>query len=217
MSFSSEEQMANPTKRYIDAKNGRVSFYDKNLADRVDVPVPFEFIVLDRLSCAVGWSDEDQSGYWSNEVRNVNENELSIRTSKGIKETGLWKDIKSKPSVAGSKFATSLYIAHKSKGGMDIANLKLTGSSLRAWIEFTGHNNIRRGKVSLSGWKEMKKGAVAYKVPEFELVDMTDEERTQAKALDEKLQYYFKESLKTPVREQPKKVEEDETFDDIPF
>lgn len=189
----SQERPTNPASRYLKVKSGAIVYWDKESQDNIKVPTPFEFIVLDQLATVKGWSDADESGYWSNEVRRVGSDELTIRTSKGVKESGMWKEIKGSPSVAGAKYNASIYIAHKSKGGMSVANLALTGAALNAWIEFTQKNKVSKVKVKLSGWDDAKKGSVAYKVPVFEALEMSDEEKAEGISLDKELQAYFNE------------------------
>lgn len=189
----SQERPTNPSKVFLKIKSGSVVYYDKDLQENINVPTPLEFIVLDQLATIKGWCDADESGYWSNEVRSAGRDEVTVRTSKGIKETGIWRDIKASPNLAGAKYNTSLYIAHKYKSELAISNLCLSGAALNAWIEFSQKHNIRKAKVVLSGWEDAKKGAVKYKVPVFEVADLTEEEKSQAIELDKELQAYFDE------------------------
>lgn len=189
----SQERPTNPSNFFMKVKSGSIVYYDKDSQENIAVPTPFEFIVLDQVATIKGWSDADESGYWSNEVRSVGKDTLTIRTSKGIKESGIWRDIKGSSNIAGSKYNASVYIAHKSRDGMIISNLALTGAALNAWIEFTQKNRVNNVKVVLSDWSDAKKGAVAYKVPVFEAVDMSKDEREEAIALDKQLQTYLNE------------------------
>lgn len=189
----SQERPTNPATRFLTVKSGSVIYYDKENQQNVEVPTPFEFVVLDQLATIKGWSDADESGYWSNEVRKVGSDTLTVRTSKGQKASGIWRYIKGDANVAGAKYHASIYIAHKSANGMAIANLSLKGAALNAWIEFTQKNRVNNSKVVLSGWADGKKGAVSYKVPVFEAVPLTDAEKQEAVALDKELQAYFNE------------------------
>lgn len=218
----SQERPQNPAKFFLRVKSGTVNYYDKEAGENVEVPTPFEFIVLDQLATVRGWSDTDNSGYWANEVRSVGSDELSVRTSSGLKERGLWKDIKGRPSVAGAKYNASIYVAHKSKEGMVISNLSLTGAALNAWIEFTGKNRTNTNKVILKSWADAKKGSVSYKVPVFEAVPMEDAEKDEAVELDKQLQAYLTEYFnykpETEVVQEALAVDEDTiNLEDIPF
>lgn len=189
----SQDRPTNPAKFFLKVKSGAVVYYDKENQENITVPTPFEFIVLDQLSSIKGWSDADASGYWSNEVRSVGRDVLTIRTSKGTKEAGIWRDIKGSPNLAGAKYNASIYVAHPSKDGQVISSLALTGAALNAWIEFTQKNRITSSKVVLASWADAKKGSVSYKVPVFEAVSMRDDEKAEAVELDKQLQTYLNE------------------------
>lgn len=187
----SQDRPTNPANRFLKVKSGSVQYYDKESQENIKVPTPLEFIVLDQLATVKGWSDQDESGYWSNEVRSVGRDTLTVRTSKGMKEQGLWRDIKGSSSIAGAKYVASVYIATKGKDGLEINNLSLTGAALNAWIEFTNKNRVNTNKVTLTGWDDAKKGSVSYKVPVFEASPMGDAEREEAVELDKQLQEYL--------------------------
>lgn len=189
----SQDRPTNPARRYLKVKSGAISYWDKDSQENVNVPTPLEFVVLDQLATIKGWSDADESGFWSNEVRRVGADVLTVRTSKGLKEQGIWRDIKAKPSLAGAKYNTSVYIATKGRDGLEINNLSLTGAALNAWIEFTQKNRLNASKVVLSGWNDAKKGSVAYKVPVFEAVPLDDATKDEAIELDKQLQAYLNE------------------------
>ncbi len=189
----SQDRPTNPALRFLKVKSGAVSYYDKESQENVTVPTPLEFIVLDQLATIKGWSDQDESGFWSNEVRRVGADVLTVRTSKGMKAQGVWREIKGDSNVAGAKYNTSIYIATKGRDGLEINNLSLTGAALNAWIEFTQKNRINTNKVVLTGWSDAKKGSVSYKVPVFEAVAMGEAEKDEAVELDKQLQGYLNE------------------------
>lgn len=225
MSLSNQTATVSPAKHFLRVKSGSVNYYDKELQDNVDVPVPLPFIILDQLATAKGWSDADQSGYWANEVKSSANDALTVRTSKGIKATGIWKEIKSNPFLAGAKFNASVYIAVQGRDGFEIQNIAFSGASLNAWIEFINANKgVTRGKnkVVLSGFSDQKKGAVKYQVPVFEVVDITDEELEAALELDRQLQDYLETyfaNQRTDELTAVADVEQSEpiNLDDIPF
>lgn len=189
----SQDRPTNPALRFLKVKSGAVSYYDKESQENVTVPTPLEFVVLDQLATIKGWSDADESGYWSNEVRRVGADVLTVRTSKGMRAQGVWKEIKADSNIAGSKYHSSIYIATKGRDGLEINNLSLTGAALNAWIEFTQKNRINTNKVVLTGWSDAKKGSVSYKVPVFEAVPLDDATKDEAVELDKQLQAYLNE------------------------
>jgi hypothetical protein len=223
-----DDRPTNPAKFFIKVKNGALSYYNKEEGQNVEVPTPFEFIVLDQLATVKGWSDDDSSGFWSNEVKSVGKDTLNVRTSSGLKASGLWKDIKNEPSLAGAKYHSSIYVAAKGRDKLEISNLALTGAALNAWIEFTRKNDVRRVKVILSDWADAKKGAVSYKTPVFTAEPMSDEERQEAIALAKELKAYHDEyfsynpssSHDTPVKDVViEDLDSNDTLDmsEIPF
>ena len=213
----SDQRTSNPAKRFLKIKSGAVSYYDKESQENVNVPTPFEFIVLDTLATVKGWSDADESGFWSNEVKKVGSDTLTVRTSKGAKASGLWRDIKNDPNLAGAKYNSSVDIATKGRDGLEINNLALTGAALNAWIEFTGKNSITKNKVVLSEWADAKKGAVKYQVPVFTAVPMEEAEKNEAIALDKELKGYFEEYFNyvPDAEHQPANNSKDVVLDDI--
>lgn len=186
-----DEQLVNPAKRRLELKEGKVTYYDKEAQENVEVDTPLEFAVLDTLATVTGWSDEDTSGFWSNEVRSVGKDTLNIRTSKGAKGSGIWSEIKGQPSLVGAKYATVVYLAHETESGIEIAKMSMSGAALNAWIEFTQKNNIKGNKVILSGFTEEKKGRVEYFMPVFEAKPFAEGEKENYRASHESLQEYL--------------------------
>ena len=226
MSLSNQSTSANPAKHFLRVKSGSVNYYDNEAKDNVNVPLPLSFVVLDQLAAVRGWSDSDQSGYWSNEVKSVGKDAITIRTKNGVKATGIWKDIKNEPGVSGSKFNAVVYVAAPGREGLEIQNISFSGASLNAWIEFVNANKgvlSGKNKVSITGFLDAKKGAVKYQVPVFEAVEITDEELAQATSLDEELQGffdgYFANRNSEEVLEVAESHEDDDSIDlsEIPF
>lgn len=212
-----DERPTNPAKYFIKVKSGALSYYNKEDQENVEVPTPFEFIVLDQLATVKGWSDADTSGFWSNEVKSVGRDELNVRTKSGLKASGLWKDIKNDIGLAGAKYNASIYVAAKGREGLEISNLALTGAALNAWIEFTKANDIRKNKVVLSSWEDAKKGAVNYKVPVFTAQPLSEEELKEAIKLAKELKGYHDEyfSYVPDAHNEPVGSKNDVVIDDL--
>ena len=226
MSLSNQSTSTNPVKHFLRVKSGSVNYYDKEQSKNIDVPTPLSFVVLDQLATVKGWSDADQNGYYSNEVKSVGTDPITVRTKNGVKASGIWKDIKGNSAVAGAKFNASVYIAAQGREGLEIQNIAFSGASLNAWIEFVNANKgVTRGKnkVVIAGFDDAKKGAAKYQVPRFEVADITDEELAQATKLDEELQEYldgyFNNRKSEEVLEVAAVVEDGEEVDlsEIPF
>jgi len=192
----SQPTATNPATRFFQWKGGegKLEFYDKEQAKRINVPLPFEFLVLDELATITGFCEPDESGYWSNEVRSVAKEELTVRTAKGTKQVGLYKDLADVRSK-GAKYAKSIYIVYKTKEGYEIGNIKASGAALTAWIEFGNKYVVQNGKVTLTGAEEAKKGTNTYWTPVFEYSSATKEEDAEAINLDVDLQVYLSQYL----------------------
>lgn len=193
MSLLDDDRPTNPAKHFINLKNGALSYYDKESQENVEVPTPFEFIVLDQCATVKGWSGEQDTGIWSNEVKRVGEQELNVRTKNGQIASGLWKDIKDEVKADGGNFHAVVYAAAKGREGLETQALLLKGAALNAWVEFTKKTNLKTNKVVLASWSDAKKGSVSYKVPVFEAVPMEDGELDQAKERATELKAYHEQ------------------------
>jgi hypothetical protein len=137
----------NPCKHFIEHKGGDGFFqrWDKEEKKNVKVDMS-QFIVIDEsLFTITGYSERLNTGFYSNEVRRLDE-ELNVRYSANKKQNtlivGTYTDIKEKIKSEGAKYTQSVYILiPESNLGIEsdawvLANVKFSGSSLNAWIEF---------------------------------------------------------------------------------
>lgn len=191
----SNPTLENPAKRFFTWKGGvgRLVWYDKEEKKEVEVKLPFSFMVLDQLATITGYDDKDESSYWSNEVRSVAKEMLTVKTSKGIKEVGLYKDLKTRQW--GAKYAKSIYIAYKEGDEWVIGNLKASGAALTAWIEFGRRYKADNGKCAIMGSEEATKGATKYHIPVFEWTNADTSEDEIAIDLDKQLQTHLNQYL----------------------
>lgn len=239
MSFSNNTERVNPATRFYqwDGTNGGFNYWDKTRGEkgeRAHVGLPFSFIVLDVLSTIKGFSDEFQSGFWSNEVRSLKDEPFTVRTKKGVAGVGVYNDVK---NINGAKYCQSVYIVDKQDGQYAIANVQLTGAAVSAWIEFRkGHRDIYAGAIRVASMVEGKKGSVKFQSPVFEMLPITAQGAATATALDKELQEYLNSYFKKPETDSPKAEHEDnvsyptetqespeetpqlqESYDDLPF
>lgn len=193
----SQTIVTNPSERTFRwaGKQGLLTWYDKENKRNVPVRFPFEFMVLDELSCIVGFCKPDNSPYYSNDVRNTAKEPFTVKTTKGIKQTGLYRelaDVRGK----GAKYAKSIYIAHKDQtGNYVIGNFKAVGSALSAWFDFCRDNVAQNGKIRLTLGEKQTAATGDYYPPVFTWDHTTQEEDAAANALDHKLQEYFSEHM----------------------
>jgi hypothetical protein len=209
MSLSKPRGTTSPVQRFFELKlaGGSVGFYDKEAKENKTVTGPagewakdkkyaadpqFKFIILDILSFIGGFSDPNQSGIWSNEIRSTRNEKLVVRTKKGVLAEGLYEDIKGELKGEGGKFGNSVYLAFEEDGEWKLGNLKLIGAGVSAFFDFKEGKrfDINPG-VAIVGWTGLKKGTNEYFSPAFESWDVPDDIFTKAVALDEVLQEYL--------------------------
>jgi hypothetical protein len=209
------EGSPNPAKRWFqwDGANGRCKYYDKEKQEEIEVELPFEFILLDRLAVVKGWHDASESAITSNEVRRIQDEPFTVRAFK-MKEPigrGLYSDIKDKVKSAGGKFNTNLYIAFTGDDGeLQIGSLMLHGAAMSAWFDLENGKETRpllyKSGIVINEFTEGKKGAIKFRVPKFELVVLPP-------ALDDKageLQTEIKDYLSRYLARKPDKDELDQ-------
>jgi len=213
-----EETSVNPAKRWFrwSGKNGGITYYDKESKTNVPVKMPFTFLLLDELTTISGYSEADDKGIYSNEVKFTNSEKLNVRCGKNTIEVGLYADIKDAVKAKGGKYSRSCYIAFKDdNGSLEIGNFLMTGSSLSG-----GDHKPKdaKEKIKLDGWMDFmnankkavyssavkmeleprvcKKGSNDYHIPKFSLVEIGEESNTLAAALDNDLQAFLAVYLK---------------------
>jgi hypothetical protein len=195
----SNPQLTNPAGRFFEwsGSTGTLNFYDKEKQERINVPLPFSFLPLDELSTMVGYSKRDESGYWSNEIRNITKDTLIVRTKHGIAEQGLYNELANVRSK-GAKYAKSIYIAYKTREGWEIGNIKAHGSALSAWIEFSKTCRPENGKVTMTKGEAQDAPTGQFFAPVFTYEASSKDEDIEAFELDKQLQTYLEQYLKQP-------------------
>ena len=184
----------NPAKKFFSWKGGIGvwEYYDKDKQEKVQISDTMYIVPLDELSTIKGWHDGSQSGIYSNEVKNLNEEELSVKSFKGGELTkGLYSSIKG--NLQGGKFCKSVYAAIlDSKGNViEMVNFSFSGSSLGSWIE--AEIKIKEGKILTisKNPEQQKKGATTYYVPKIVKSDKRDAIMAECEGLDRELQEYL--------------------------
>lgn len=226
------DQSPNPAQRWFLWKGdeGKIKYWDKETETEIMVELPFEFILLDRLATVKGWHDASESGIYSNEVRKTTDEPFTVRAFK-MKEqiaSGFYADIKDKIKAAGGRFNLNLYIAFTGDSGeLEIGSLMLHGGAMSAWIDLEKENRkqVFQQGIVITGFKEGKKGAIKFRVPEFTLVDIPPNLDDKAGELQKVLQSHLTRYLsrKTDPLDQTPKVEEEDASqvrpddDEIPF
>jgi hypothetical protein len=213
-------QITNPSQKWFSwsGSTGKLSYYDKENKENVEVETPFTFLLLDTFTTIKGYNEDAKQGIFSNEVRNTTEQILTVRCGKELVSKGLYKDIKADVIAAGGGYAQSCYIAYKEESGeLAIGNITMTGSSFSGgthkpsdknmkdvevggWLAFTKNNaaNLYKKGIVIQGKDERvcTNGAVKFYAPSFKLVEVTPETDAKAIELTQTLKAFMTEYFK---------------------
>ncbi len=191
----SEEVQVNPCKHWFqwDGGDGKgFKSYDKATKTNNITPLPFRFLVLDRLTTVTGFNEPENIGYYSNEIRNIKSDKLTVRSKNGIEAEGTWEEIKAKLGTKGANFCQSVYVLFFDGKTPTLGNIKMQGASLENWFNFCKENNIMEIAIQVKSTKESKKGKVVYYEPIFEKMDVSEATNNAAIEVDKELQEYLK-------------------------
>ena len=210
---------ANPSTKFLQWKSNEkcFEFYNKEKQEKVSVTLPFKFLVLDEMHTVSGWNDASSSGIFSNEVKFISKEVMTVKPFKGNEiAKGLYKDIKEKIIAAGGHYVKSIYIMLEDGS---LANLQLKGSAVQKWGEFTQktRNRLPDEWVQVTKAIEGKKGAVKFFTPDFSFErSISDAEAVQADEAFNILETYLKAYL---VKAEPivEEVIHDDPEDDLDF
>lgn len=190
-----DKEIINPATRFFEWKGGagQVEYYDREAKERISVPLPFTFLVLDKVAQVAGGVNRggEYIGFWSNAVRDTRTQPFIVKSSYGVEVEGLWAAIKGHNGV---KFAQGLYIAYKNDDGeLVIGYLKLTGAAFSSWLDFTRqHRSVYHGAYSIVSKRQETNGATTYFVPEFNWkAAVAEETENAALALTQDVKEYL--------------------------
>lgn len=213
------QPQSNPATKFIDWKSNDkcFSYYDKENQKNVSIPLPFKFLVLDELHTIKGWNDATSSAIYSNEVKFISKEVMTVKPFKGNEiAKGLYKDIKDKIVAAGGHYTKSVYIMLEDGS---LANIQLKGSAVQKWGDFTQktRNRLPDEWVQVATALEGKKGAVKFWTPEFTfLQSLNADEANLADEAFNTLETYLKAYL---IKAEPiiEDVTDNDVEDDLEF
>lgn len=217
----------NPATRWFiwagGGDQGYVEWYDKEAKTKRKVDGAFTFLLLDELSTVKGWHEASESSIYANEVRDLRQETLVVKSFKGGElAAGLYADIRDKIVAKGGHYHGSVYITYKEGDELKIGNLGLKGAALSAWMEFKKSAPTKAGAdgkalkayfvdaVTVTGFVDGKKGGTKFRTPTFALKPVGPETNAQALALDAELQAFLADYFKRPKAEAAKPAEPDE-------
>ena len=201
------QPQSNPATKFLSWKSNDkcFSYYDKEAQANVKVELPFKFLVLDELHTISGWNDASSSGIYSNEVKFISKETMTVKPFKGNEiAKGLYKDIKEKIVAAGGHYVKSIYIMLEDGS---LANIQLKGAAIQKWGEFTQktRNRLPDEWIIVKDTLEGKKGAVKFYTPNFTFDGSLNEEQSnQADDCFNTLETYLKAYL---VKSEPEAIE----------
>jgi len=235
MASRNQEVKESPCKKFLQwktitddngvIKGGNFVYYDKAKEKNVEVPIPFEFALLnDDCITFKGYDDKKKQGVWSNEVDGNKGGIVTLRNKSGELhkfDSKNWKMEKDKVEGMGAKYTKSVYIAVKNVvNEWEIWNLQLSGASLtgavdlespkeeektHGWFNFTKMNKTKlfSNMLCVDTFVIKKKGVNRFTVPMYSLgqVVTTEDNTILAKLtdeLDEYLEYYLKGTIAPP-------------------
>lgn len=224
------EGVRNPSTRWFTwaggGDQGYVEWYDKDAKENRRVETPFTFLLLDELSTVKGWHEASESSIYANEVRDLRQEALVVKSFKGGElATGFYMDIRDKIVAKGGHYHGSIYVAYKDGEELKIGNLGLKGAALSAWMEFKKACPSKKGAdgkslkayfvdaVTVSGYADGKKGGTKFRTPVFGLKPVGDDTNAKAMSLDAELQGFLADYLKRPKAEVAKPEEPEESDD----
>jgi hypothetical protein len=204
------QPQTNPATKFIEWKSNDKCFnyYDKEAQKNVEIPLPFKFLVLDELHTIKGWNDASSSSIYSNEVKFISKEVMTVKPFKGNEiAKGYYKDIKDKVVAAGGHYTKSIYVMLEDGS---LANISLKGSGVQKWGDFTQktRNRLADEWVIVASAEDGKKGAVKFSTPSFSFANsISDEEANMADEAFNILESYLKTYL---AKAEPAIVEEEE-------
>jgi hypothetical protein len=204
------QPQTNPATKFIEWKSNDKCFnyYDKEAQKNVEIPLPFKFLVLDELHTIKGWNDASSSNIYSNEVKFISKEVMTVKPFKGNEiAKGYYKDIKDKVVAAGGHYTKSIYVMLEDGS---LANISLKGSGVQKWGDFTQktRNRLADEWVTVAKAEDGKKGAVKFSTPSFSFANsISDEQANMADEAFNILESYLKTYL---AKAEPAIVEEEE-------
>lgn len=212
------ETLPHPCKIWLEwvGNKGLLRYFDKEKKENVEVELPFEFVLLDRLATIKGWNDNSESGIYSNEVRDTRSEPFVVKAFK-LKEPiaqGFYMDIKDRVKAAGGRFTLNCYIAYPDEEKRVLCgSVQFHGAALSAFMEFENNKEVRpllyKKGLRIADTKEGKKGSIKFQVPVFELVDIPERIDKEATEKDRELQAYLKSYFARTKVEQTEPAVED--------
>ena len=227
-----QSKSSNPATKFLTYKSETKNFEfwnkEKEIKEYLEAPLKFAF--LEHYHTVKGWHDATQKGIVSNEVYNIGEEPMTVKTFGGLElGKGLYKDIKDKTKLSGGVYHRSIYVMMEDG---TIGNLQLKGAvvgglskdTALSKIDIDGYSEFykKNGRLLDNQWlviqnfADAKKGATKFSTPIFEIGDcFTAAENSEIDRCAAILQDYINEYKGKKVAEI--EVLEPVVLDDLDF
>jgi hypothetical protein len=177
------EGNVNPATKFLSWKSNDKCFayYDKAKGENIKVDLPFKFQFLEHFHAIKGWNDASASGIYSNEVKFISKEPLTVKSFKGGDiASGIYSEIRGTLRDSGAKYHRSVYVVD-TEG--EIINLQLKGACVSAYSDFLNEfeNQVEGAWIEINSVTDHKKGATKYSTPDFKIgKKFTPDERALA-------------------------------------
>ena len=173
-----------------DNTNSTFKVYNKTTKANTLASLPMRFMVIDNYNCITGWCEKTGTSYYSNEIKNVNTEKLTVKAGDTTMCSGLYSELKEGLAANGAKYSESVYVLFEDG---TVGNIILAGSNCAAWFNFKAEAkaNIVKQWVGMGNPQKQKKGSITWSVPEIKLLEaISDEEANRADNAYEAIQEY---------------------------
>lgn len=192
----------NPATKFLEWKSNDKSFsyYDKEKGENVEIKLPVKFQFLEHFHNIKGWCDANEAKIYSNEVKFISKEPLTVKTFKGktggprVIAEGLYGEVKSQVIASGGKYHRSVYAIDESG---EIINIQLKGAVVSAYTDFLAdnENKLENHWMTIEKSEDKKKGSIKYSVPVFEVGDaFSKQEMSLADEKYQEIANYFDKS-----------------------
>lgn len=196
-SSNNGNKIPSPMTLYFDYKGDKGVFSRWDAASNQTVTLDeLKVVLLDSRSCITGWSDDNNSKIYSNLVKQLNEEDFSVRAKTSELVKGKYADIKDQIEKVGGKFTTSLFVLALIGDVWTPTVIHLHSTALFNWGEYTkevGMKKIYNQVMTVKRAAEKKKkGKIEWYPLDVTAEAITEEVAAQAdKFNDDRLQPYL--------------------------
>ena len=196
-SQTNSNRVPSPVKFYINFnQDGEFVYYDAEKKERVSLGSDLDFLVMDTRSAVGGFNKALDARIYSNMVKSVVTEEVTVKCGKETIDKGIWAEIKDRVKAKGAKFCTKVFALAKINGTLEPVELDFMGSAIGDWMSFIeelgGKWATYSSTISATKGEERKSGKNIYYGVAFSLKPLDPADNDAANAFnDDKLQPYL--------------------------